>query len=375
MAINSERELSFLYLPYLFSFVGGTLLMGVLNALILLPMQYIPISTTCFLLPCLVMIATMLAFNFEVFANFESNNYRASPGAYAVGIAFPFTCTVQFWMAKAWFGYPYIPDLNFFLLAIAGFIVPNLIWVLACTFSRRMGLWARHTYEGLSSIEVINKFIRDIPLGFSLLIPSKRYRFIPIVVNCNLCIALAMLIGGVHALRPLWNDLWLFGATITKIRPLEAIDHWRFLTAGWVHMTFPSMVLAAAGLILVGKPAERILGAGPVATIYLTSLLSGHVVNYYLHTQGNFAGSYFGTIGLVGALFFYAFFDIGDESNRGKFIFAFIGGGALALLANSVDASVSGYMNIPGISAAFMTGIAIAIYYIPALRAAPSDDD
>ena len=45
---------------------GRTLLMGVLNALVLLPMQYIPISTTCFLLPCLVMLATMLAFNFRV---------------------------------------------------------------------------------------------------------------------------------------------------------------------------------------------------------------------------------------------------------------------------------------------------------------------
>lgn len=373
MTVNSGKKFAFLYLPFLAALLGGTLFMAIVNTMVLFPFSSLPVSTTCVILPSAVVIALMLAFNFHIFQEFESSAGRGSPSAMIILSSLLFTCTFQFWIGSIFQQLEPRPFANPFLLALS-FLIPNLIWMLASSLGTRVGNRVANHYHELTVRARIEKLPEDVRAAFSYLIPQPRYRFIPVVLNINLAVALILLLAGVDGFQPEMDDLRMFGGAAGSLMKESMLQHWRLLTTGWIHISILSLASASAALVLVGRPAERILGIQPVAMMYLISLLIGHVASHYFHPDSTITGSSFGALGIAGGLFFYALFDVGDVDNRGIFLISSLAGVGAALLAIATESVSLGFFNAAGAVAAFVTGMIVAIYYISVAKHAASDE-
>ncbi len=143
------------------------------------------------------------------------------------------------------------------------------------------------------------------PLLRGLVWPTRRLWAVPLLIDLNLLVWLAMtVLGGVSATTPTGRELVAWGSNVSGLSwPGQP---WRLITSLFVHAGLTHLLLNMVNLWLLGALLEARTGGQRLLAAYLASGLAASVVTLWYHA-GNVnstgaSGAIFGLYGVLLAL-------------------------------------------------------------------------
>ncbi|WP_151087601.1 rhomboid family intramembrane serine protease [Hymenobacter baengnokdamensis] len=140
-----------------------------------------------------------------------------------------------------------------------------------------------------------------LPVLRSLFWPTRQYWAVPLLLNLNLLVWLAMTLSGVSATAPSGHELVRWGSNVSGLTwPHQP---WRLLTSLFVHAGLTHLLLNAASLWLLGVLLEARTGGRRLLAAYLLSGLAASAATLWYHSGGvnstGASGAIFGLYGLL----------------------------------------------------------------------------
>lgn len=143
-----------------------------------------------------------------------------------------------------------------------------------------------------------------LPVLRSLFWPTRPCWAVPLLLDLNLLVWLAMTLSGVSATAPTGRELAHWGSNVSGLTwPGQP---WRLVTSLFVHAGLTHLLLNLASLWLLGVLLEARTGGKRLLVIYLASGVAASVATLWYHSDGinstGASGAIFGLYGLLLAL-------------------------------------------------------------------------
>ena len=141
-------------------------------------------------------------------------------------------------------------------------------------------------------------------LARGLFWPTRRYWAVPLLIDLNLLVWLAMTLSGVSATAPTGHELARWGSNVSGLTlPGQP---WRLISSLFVHGGLTHLLLNMASLWLLGLLLEARAGGGRLLAAYLASGVGASLATLWYHAGGinstGASGAIFGLYGLMLAL-------------------------------------------------------------------------
>ena len=138
-------------------------------------------------------------------------------------------------------------------------------------------------------------------LARGLVWPTRQYWAVPLLIDLNLLVWLAMTLSGVSATAPTGHELVRWGSNVSSLT-LHG-QPWRLVTSLFVHGGFTHLLLNMASLWLLGLLLEARTGGGRLLAAYLASGLGACLATLWYHADGiNSTGASGAIFGLYGVM-------------------------------------------------------------------------
>ena len=142
------------------------------------------------------------------------------------------------------------------------------------------------------------------PVLRSLFWPTRQSWAVPLLLDLNVLVWLAMTLSGVSASAPTGHALARWGSNVSGLTwPHQP---WRLLTSLFVHGGLTHLLLNMASLWLLGVLLEARTGGRRLLAVYLLSGVAGSAATLWYHRDGinstGASGAIFGLYGLLLAL-------------------------------------------------------------------------
>lgn len=139
------------------------------------------------------------------------------------------------------------------------------------------------------------------PVLRGLFWPTRQYWAVPLLIDLNLLVWLAMTLSGVSATAPSGHALALWGSNVTGLTwPGQP---WRLVSSLFVHGGITHLLLNMASLWLLGVLLEARTGGARLLAAYLASGVAASVATLWYHSSGinstGASGAIFGLYGLL----------------------------------------------------------------------------
>ena len=126
--------------------------------------------------------------------------------------------------------------------------------------------------------------------------PTRRAWAVPLLLDLNLLVWVAMTLSGVSATHPTGHELARWGSNVSGLTlPGQP---WRLVTSLFVHGGLTHLLLNAASLWLLGALLEARTGGGRLLATYLASGVAASLATLWYH-----AGTGINSTGASGAIF------------------------------------------------------------------------
>jgi rhomboid protease GluP len=140
-----------------------------------------------------------------------------------------------------------------------------------------------------------------LPVLRGLFWPTRQCWAVPVLIDLNLLVWLAMTLSGVSASAPTGHELARWGSNVTGLTwPGQP---WRLVTSLFVHGGITHLLLNMASLWLLGVLLEARTGGGRLLAAYLVSGVAASVATLWYHSGGinstGASGAIFGLYGLL----------------------------------------------------------------------------
>jgi rhomboid protease GluP len=140
-----------------------------------------------------------------------------------------------------------------------------------------------------------------LPVLRGLFWPTRQCWAVPLLIDLNLLVWLAMTLSGVSGTAPSGHALVRWGSNVSSLTwPAQP---WRLLTSLFVHGGIAHLLLNMASLWLLGVLLEPRTGGRRLVAAYLTSGLAASVATLWYHSGGinstGASGAIFGLYGLL----------------------------------------------------------------------------
>jgi len=140
-----------------------------------------------------------------------------------------------------------------------------------------------------------------LPVLRGLFWPTRQCWAVPLLIDLNLLVWLAMTLSGVSATAPSGHALARWGSNVSGLTwPGQP---WRLLTSLFVHGGISHLLLNMASLWLLGVLLEARTGGRRLLATYLTSGLAASAATLWYHSGGinstGASGAIFGLYGLL----------------------------------------------------------------------------
>jgi membrane associated rhomboid family serine protease len=357
--MSRTNAIWYLYLPYLAIVITVAIVSSALDYVLFSRYSDMPLANSCGVIPGLLLIFTLLSLYRPVSAQITSTWSDRLQG-FPVDILFALPSVIILQL--------YINGTNDVTSVLISVFPGQWLWLFSLLMSKGT-VEVAENYKKLSSQQLKQKVKKEFLNTFHYLIPTKEVFITPLLVFLLFGIYLATVLAGVNGLAPAVDDLVEWGAAFTSWMTAPD-DDWRLFTAGFIHRGLLQLAPALVGLVACGRALEKLIGAQAIVVIFIVALMTANVTAYMKDYPDVIAGSHVAVAGLVGAMFFYALFDIGAEVNRIMFVLYIVGGGACVFVADIFGRFKQPPLNIWGITGGFIGGIIAAIYYIPVMRRA-----
>jgi membrane associated rhomboid family serine protease len=248
--------------------------------------------------------------------------------------------------------------------ALIAFGVGQLIWAVICMFIRVNPITLANQ-EKLSPEGKFKMRRAELKESLSWFLPRKGYIATPIILDINIIIYLLLGFLGVSLMSPSGDELIPYGSSYSPLVMEGQI--WRLFTCGFLHFGFIHLFMNMIALGCSGFMLEQVLGTRRFTILYLVSLIGCSLTSLYCNYPGNSAGASGAIFGIMGAMLFYALFNIGDSENRTFFLVIFMIFGLFTLITDMIAWSHS---DMAGHLGGMITGMLVAIFFIPAARKA-----
>lgn len=248
--------------------------------------------------------------------------------------------------------------------SLIAFGIGQVIWGIICLFIR-VDPFSLADQQELSTQEKLQERGKELLNSFSWFVPRKGYVATPIILDLNILVYLILGFLGVSMMSPSGADLIPYGSNYSPL-VIEG-QVWRLFTAGFLHFGFIHILMNMMAFGFCGFMLEHVLGSARFTVLYIISLLGCSLTSLYWHHPGNSAGASGAIFGLMGAMLLYAIFKIGESSNRIMFVVIFVIFGLFTLITDLVSWSHS---DMAGHLGGMITGMIVAIFFIPAARKA-----
>lgn len=133
--------------------------------------------------------------------------------------------------------------------------------------------------------------------------PSRHYWAVPLLLDLNLLVWLAMTLSGVSPTQPTGHQLAAWGSNVSG---LTLQQPWRLVTSLFVHGGITHLLLNGASLWLLGLLLEARTGGWRLLGVYLASGVAACLATLWYHTGGinstGASGAIFGLYGFLLAL-------------------------------------------------------------------------
>jgi rhomboid protease GluP len=131
--------------------------------------------------------------------------------------------------------------------------------------------------------------------------PTRQYWAVPLLIDLNLLVWLAMTLSGVSATDPTGRELAHWGSNISSMTwPGQP---WRLVSSLFVHAGASHLLLNLASLWLLGVLLEARTGGARLLAAYLTSGVAASITTLWYHSDGvnstGASGAIFGLYGLL----------------------------------------------------------------------------
>ena len=134
--------------------------------------------------------------------------------------------------------------------------------------------------------------------------PSRHYWAVPLLLDLNLLVWLAMTLSGASPTQPTGHTLAAWGSNVSGLTlPSQP---WRLVTSLFVHGGITHLLLNGASLWLLGLLLEARTGGWRLLAVYLASGVAACLATLWYHTGGinstGASGAIFGLYGFLLAL-------------------------------------------------------------------------
>jgi rhomboid protease GluP len=168
--------------------------------------------------------------------------------------------------------------------------------------------------------------------------PSRQYWAVPLLLDLNLLVWLAMTLSGVSATQPTGHELVAWGSNLSSLT-LHG-QPWRLVTSLFVHGGITHLLLNGASLWLLGLMLEARTGGWRLLAAYLASGVAASLATLWYHRSGinstGASGAIFGLYGLLLALLLSKKLVLDKSDRRAMF------GLVLYLVLSNLIAGLSG---------------------------------
>jgi rhomboid protease GluP len=140
-----------------------------------------------------------------------------------------------------------------------------------------------------------------LPVLCGLFWPTRQCWAVPVLINLNLLVWIAMTLSGVSGTAPTGHELARWGSNVTGLTwPSQP---WRLVSSLFVHGGIAHLLLNMASLWLLGVLLEARTGGWRLLVAYLASGVAGSVATLWYHSGGinstGASGAIFGLYGLL----------------------------------------------------------------------------
>jgi rhomboid protease GluP len=147
--------------------------------------------------------------------------------------------------------------------------------------------------------ETWGQLLRPVLRG--LFWPTRQYWAVPLLIDLNLLVWLAMTLSGVSATAPTGRELARWGSNVSSLTwPGQP---WRLVSSLFVHAGSTHLLLNMASLWLLGVLLEARTGGARLLAAYLTSGVAASIATLWYHSSGinstGASGAIFGLYGLL----------------------------------------------------------------------------
>ncbi len=152
---------------------------------------------------------------------------------------------------------------------------------------------------GETAEETWGQLLRTMLRG--LFWPTRQYWAVPLLIDLNLLVWLAMTLSGISATAPTGRELAHWGSNVSSLTWPD--QPWRLITSLFVHAGLTHLLLNMASLWLLGVLLEARTGGARLLAAYLTSGVAASIATLWYHSSGinstGASGAIFGLYGLL----------------------------------------------------------------------------
>ena len=198
--------------------------------------------------------------------------------------------------------------------------------------------------------------------GFlSIFVPAKDYFVTPLIINVNILVFIAMLIGGVNFLLPGGESLLAWGA---NMRPLTGDGQWwRLLTSCFVHIGIFHLLMNMYALLYIGLLLEPILGKVRFLTAYILTGIFASLASFWWHPATISAGASGAIFGMYGVFLALLTTRLLERSMRKTFLVSILIFVAYNLM-NGLKGNIDNAAHVGGL----LSGLAMGYAFVPGLK-------
>ena len=186
--------------------------------------------------------------------------------------------------------------------------------------------------------------------------PSRQYWAVPLLLDLNLLVWLAMTLRGVSPTHPTGRELAAWGSNVSALT--LAGQPWRLVTSLFVHGGLAHLLLNGASLWLLGLLLEARTGGWRLLAVYLASGVAACLATLWYHTAGinstGASGAIFGLYGFMLALLLSKKLVL-DKTDRRAML-----GLVLYLVLSNLIAGLSGNIDNIAHVGGLLTGLLLA---------------
>jgi len=144
-------------------------------------------------------------------------------------------------------------------------------------------------------------------IGWALFVPSRKSWGLPVLLDVNIAVYLAMVLCGLGVASFQNDDLIAWGANYGPL--LHGIGLLRLITSQFVHGGLMHLASNMYGLIFAGVVLQPVLRNWGMVTAYLTCGLAGAIMSAVMHPDGASVGASGAIMGLWGIVLVLAMVD------------------------------------------------------------------